>query len=92
STALTTFQAEIATATASNTTAAGILSAHNGFDGSGNVTDQSAASQTVKDTHQSLSDARTALMQASSDLRNAIAQWRKSNEPTAVPVTTPTSG
>ena len=92
STALATFQSEIATANASNTTAAGMLSAHNGFDGSGNVTDQTAASETVKDAHQSLSDARTTLLQASKDLRNAIDQWRKSNEPTAVPVTTPTSG
>ncbi len=92
STALAAFQSEIATANTSNTTAAGILSAHAGFDASGNVTDQTAASQTVKDAHQSLSDARTTLLQASTDLRNAIDQWRKSNEPTAVPVTTPTSG
>jgi RNA polymerase-interacting CarD/CdnL/TRCF family regulator len=92
STALATFQSEIATANTSDTTAAGILSSHHGFDGSGNVTDQSAASQTVKDAHQSLSVARTALMQANSDLRNAIDQWRKSNQPTAVPVSTPTSG
>ena len=92
STALATFQSEIATATASDTTGAGILSTHSGFDGSGNVTDQSAANQTVKDAHQSLSDARTTLIQASTDLRNAIDQWRKVNQPTAVPVATPTSG
>jgi hypothetical protein len=92
STALATFQAEIATASSSDATAAGILGAHDGFDGSGNVTDQAAAAQTVKDAHQSLTDARTMLIQAVNDLQKAVNQWRQTNGPALAPAATSTGG
>jgi hypothetical protein len=78
--ALATFQAQLGTARSAHDTAAGILSAHNGFDGSGNVTDAAAAAQTVKDAHQSLSDARTTLTQASRDLQAAVKAWEAENK------------
>jgi hypothetical protein len=92
SSALTTFQAEIATANSSHNTAAGILSTHNGFDASGNVTDQAPALQTVKDAHQSLMDAHITLMQALKDLQTAVQQWRAANAPSLTPAATPISG
>ena len=92
STALNTFQEEIATATSHHTTAAEILSAHAGFDGSGNVTDTTAASQTVKAADQSLSDARNILVQSVNDLQNVILQWRETHEPAATPAPTATGG
>ncbi len=77
--ALATFQSQIATAQAAHNTAAGILSAHNGFDGSGKVTDPTAARQTVKDAGQALKDAHSVLTQAVQDLRKAIQEFRDKN-------------
>ena len=80
SSALATFQGEIATAYSSHATAEGILSSHNGFDGSGNVTDQTSAQQTVKDAHQSLLDAHNVLVQSLKDIQTAIQNWKAANE------------
>jgi hypothetical protein len=88
SSALATFQTQITNAQASHTTAEGILSAHNGFDGSGNVTDPTAATQTVNDAHQSLLDAHNTLVQATADLMKAVDQWRDQNH---LPTPTPSS-
>ena len=50
-----------------------------GFDGSGNVTNQTSAAQTVKDANQALTDAHTVLVQAVSDLQKAVQAWKTSN-------------
>jgi len=73
---LTTYQAQLTTAGASHSTAANILSTHAGFDGSGNVTNQTSAAQTVKDANQALTDAHTVLVQAVSDLQKAVQAWK----------------
>ena|SRR5271157_1168623 len=86
--ALAAFQSQITNAQASHATAEGILSAHNGFDGSGNVTVQAAATQTVNDAHQSLLDAHNILVQATADLMKAVDQWRDQNH---LPTPTPSS-
>jgi phage host-nuclease inhibitor protein Gam len=80
SSALATFQAQLATAQSSDTTAAKLLSAHAGFDASGNVTDQAAALQTVKDANQSLKTAEDTLVQASRDLKTAVNAWEEANK------------
>ena len=79
SSALATFQSQLSNVQSSDTTAANVLSAHNGFDGSGNVTDQALATQTVNDAHQSLQDARDIITQATSDLKKAVDAWRDQN-------------
>jgi len=78
--ALTTFQSQVAAAQASDHTAASVLSAHNGFDGSGNVTDNTAAAQTVKDADQALKDAAGVLTQATKDLHTAVKAWEEANK------------
>jgi DNA repair exonuclease SbcCD ATPase subunit len=77
--ALATYRAEIADALASHNTAAGILSAHTGFDENGHVTDPEQARQTVLDARESLQDARLALRNALLDLRIAIRDFRRAS-------------
>jgi hypothetical protein len=78
--ALNTFNTQIANAQALHNTAAGILSAHTGFDADGKVTDVAGAAQTVKDAHQSLADARSVMHQAVADLRSAVRAFRASHK------------
>jgi predicted nucleic acid-binding Zn-ribbon protein len=78
--ALSTFQGQLATAQSSDSNAASILSAHNGFDGSGNVTDPAAAKQTVDSARQTLDDAHTTLTQATHDLAAAVKAWEEANQ------------
>ncbi|HTX91345.1 MAG TPA: hypothetical protein VMC09_09015 [Anaerolineales bacterium] len=87
--ALTTYQSQLATAGASHTTASGILSSHNGFDDSGNVTDQAAAKQTVTDANQALKAAHDVLVQAISDLQAAVKAWKDANQQSFPPTATP---
>lgn len=75
--ALAAFKAKIATAQTSHDTAANILSTHAGFDGGGKVTDAAQAQQTVTSAHQALSDARTVLVGAGQDLREALKAARQ---------------
>jgi len=89
--ALTAYQSQLSKAQSSNGTAASLLFAHSGFDGSGNVTDPAAASQTVKDTAQALKDCHTTLTQAVHDLQEAVKSWRSANGPATTP-TPPSSG
>jgi hypothetical protein len=91
--ALSVFKAQLADAEKIHQTAAGILNAHKGFDGSGKVTDAALARQTVKDAAQTLRDAHVLIRQAAADLRSAVRSWRadhKQPKPTAV-VPTPGS-
>ncbi len=96
-TALNTFNSQVANAQAIHNTAAGILSAHNGFDANGKVTDASAATQTVMDARQNLRDAHLTMRQAAVDLRAAIRSFRNEHKgllkgtPTPAPTTTPGS-
>jgi len=77
------FQAQLRTAKASHATASAVLSAHKGFDNSGNVTNPVLAAQTVKDATQSLSDAHRVLVQSSSDLLTALKLWSAHNHITS---------
>ncbi len=83
SAALAVFQAQLRTAKASHTTASAILSAHKGFDNSGNVTNPVLAAQTVKYATQSLTDAHKVLVQSSSDLLTALNLWSAHNRITS---------
>jgi len=74
--ALSTYETQIGSAQASHNTAAGILSSHAGFDGSGNVTDPTQAKDTLTNARQSLNDAHTTLTQADKDLHTALTQFR----------------
>ena len=77
---LSTFNGQIANAKSLHETAAGILSAHNGFDTSGKVTDVIGATQTVKDARQDLRDTHNVIRQAVSDLRGAIRTFRSEHK------------
>lgn len=79
SAALTTFQSQISAAQSSHDSAASLLSTHNGFDDSGNVTDAVAAAQTVAQAGQALLNAHTILVQSSRGLLNALKAWEKAN-------------
>lgn len=73
--ALAAFNTEIGTAKTAHDAAAQILSTHNGFDASGNVTDRTAAQQTVVNARQSLNDAHSGMVKAVKDLNAATKSW-----------------
>ncbi len=77
--ALSAYQSQLSAAQGSHAAAASTLSAHNGFNGSGNVTDPAAARQTVQDAGQSLKAAHDTLSQAVRDLGSAVKNWREAN-------------
>jgi hypothetical protein len=79
SNALTVFQSQLTTATSADTTAAGNLSTHNGFDNSGNVTNAPAALVTVNESKQSLLTAHNVLVQSSNNLMHAMNVWKVQN-------------
>ncbi|HEY9153330.1 MAG TPA: hypothetical protein VIN60_10625 [Anaerolineales bacterium] len=83
SAALAVFQTQLRTAKSSHATASAVLSAHKGFDNSGNVTNPVLAAQTVKDATQSLTDAHNVLVQSSSDLLRALKLWSAYNHITS---------
>ena len=78
--ALNAFKSQVADAQSLHDTAAGILSAHVGFDDSGKVTGMVAAAETVRDAHQSLVDTRNVMRQAAADLRSAIRAFRAAHK------------
>jgi hypothetical protein len=78
--ALTTFKTELASAQASHDQAGGILSAKNGFDSSSQVTDATAAHQTLVDARDALRQAHLTLQGAVLNLRVAIQNWRVQNK------------
>jgi hypothetical protein len=75
--ALATAKFQVANAQSAHDTAASILSAHAGFDASGNVTDVAQARQTITSARQSLIDAHTILQQARQDLEAALKAFRQ---------------
>jgi len=78
--ALDAFNRQINQANQDHKNAAGVLAAHQGFDGNGKVTDRTAAVQTLKDARNSLLDAHLQLVQAVSSLRIAIRTWRSTHK------------
>jgi alpha-L-arabinofuranosidase len=70
------FNTDIANAQLMHDNAANVLNAHNGFDASGNVTDITAARQTLQDARSNLKNAHDSLIAAFHDLRTAIDAWR----------------
>ena len=89
--ALATYQQQLAAAQSSHTTAANLLAAHAGFDNNGNVTDSDLARQTLTDAHQALSNAHIMLVQAGTDLRKALNDYRQTHKlaPAAAPSAAP---
>jgi hypothetical protein len=74
--ALADFNTKIASAKTSHDQAASILSAKNGFDANGNVTDRQAAHQTVLDARNSLRQAHLTLANAVLSFHSAVLNWR----------------
>jgi hypothetical protein len=77
--ALSTYESQLSDSEDSTSTASTLLSTHAGFDDDGNVTDQAAAAETVRDANLALTDASNLLSQAVRDLQNALHAWRTAN-------------
>jgi hypothetical protein len=73
--ALAAFNGQIASAQSAHDTASGVLSAHAGFDGSGQVTDRGQAVTTLRQAYQSLQQAHLTLVSAAVNLRLAVRTW-----------------
>lgn len=84
-TALAAFKTKIASAQSAHAQAASILAAHTGFDASGNVTDRTAAHQTLLDGRLALRDAQSILRQATAEFRQAVRTWRQQRLNKATP-------
>jgi hypothetical protein len=67
----------------------GIVSAHQGFDASGNVIDSQQASQTIKDLRDTLKQVRDLTSVPAKALREAIKALRLANPPESSPTQTP---
>jgi hypothetical protein len=79
-TALAAFQAGLANAQTSFTTAKQTLDAHTGFDGSGNVTDAKQALTTLVDAGRAERQFHLTITQATIDFRTAIRNYRQANQ------------
>jgi uncharacterized phage infection (PIP) family protein YhgE len=77
--ALATFNGQIAAAQSAHDTAAGLLAAHAGFDGAGNVTDPDQARQTLVEARESLNSAHQTIVQARRDFLQAARDFRKTH-------------
>ena len=77
--ALAAFNGQIATAQTAHDQASGVLSAHAGFDGSGQVTDRAQAGSTLRQAYQSLQLAHLTLVSAAVNLRLAVRTWINSH-------------
>ena len=64
----------------------GIVSAHQGFDENGNVTDRVQALTTVKDLGDKFLEIRQLILEPGKALRDAIKVFRSANTPSATPV------
>jgi hypothetical protein len=85
--ALNAFAAVIPDAQAAHNPGAAIIASHNGFDAHGNVTDRTAAVETVRALGQVLKDTRTAMNGTGQALREAVKALRDAHQPAQVPVT-----
>jgi hypothetical protein len=75
--ALTTYQSQLDAAVPFITSAADILSAHEGYDDSGKVIDLAAATLTIKNARAALLDARVLLVKAGRDFTTALKAWKR---------------
>jgi hypothetical protein len=76
-TALVQYNATLAQAQAAHTAAVNTLGSHNGFEGSGKVTNLQDARQTLLSARLSLRNAHADIVQAVITLEQAINQWRQ---------------
>jgi predicted DNA binding protein len=90
-TGLNIFRAKIANAQSDHVTAAGILSAHTGFDPNGTVIDRDTAHKTVIDARQSLENAHHTIDQALRDFSQVVKDWKRDHNQQAIPTPTPAS-
>ena len=74
--ALNAFNGALSSVKSEHQAAASLISAHNGFDGSGEVTDRQSARQTVLDIRTHLMQAHVTLIQAVHNLHKAVLDWR----------------
>jgi hypothetical protein len=79
--ALNVFNTSMAEVKTGHQSAADTLTAHNGFDGNGNVTDRQTARITALDAKQSLWKTHVTLVQASRDLYLVVQTWKNANIP-----------
>ncbi len=77
--ALTAFQARLAQAQTSFTTAQNTLNAHNGFDANGKVTDRAQALQMVTEAGRAERQFHLTITQATITFRQAVRQYRQAN-------------
>jgi len=80
SAALTSFQTSVATAQSFHDHAATLLGTHAGFDEQGNVTDSTAAKQTLQEAASSLKTAGSTLGAAADALKTAATAWLDANK------------
>lgn len=78
--ALAAFQAGISQAQTSFNTAQSTLSAHNGFDANGKVTDNVQALKTLTQAGQAERQFHLTITQATIDFRQAVQQYRQANQ------------
>lgn len=69
-----------------------LINSHPGFDASGNVVDQTAALQTVKDLRGKLKDIHQTVVPPFKALRDAIRTFRQANSPKVTPAPTQNGG
>jgi hypothetical protein len=74
--ALGAFNSSMASVSAEHQNAASVLSAHNGFDEGGKVTDRQAARETVTNARRALGNAHMIMTQATWALRDAVNAWK----------------
>jgi hypothetical protein len=79
STALSAFNAQVATAQTAHDKASSILTGHAGFDNSGQVTDRGQAVTTLRTAFQLLQSAHLTLLSAAVNLRLAVRNWINAN-------------
>jgi peptidoglycan hydrolase CwlO-like protein len=78
---LVSFESSLPMVQAAHDRAGAIISAHNGFDANGKVTDPEAAAQTVKDAASALQEGRQAHLGKGKALAEAIRAFWKDNKP-----------
>jgi hypothetical protein len=71
------FRTELSKAQAAHDKAAGVLTAHAGFDASGKITDAQLAKTTLKDGEVSLNQARRGLIKMAAQIKNVMKRVKK---------------
>jgi hypothetical protein len=71
---------------------AGTVASHPGFDGNGNVTDQTQALTTVRNLGEKFREIRQLILVPANALRDAMQAFRSANSPSATPAPTQSGG